>query len=49
MRFNPLGLNEGATAEAQLWVLMAQVQQELELGTRAEILVTEAGGYKLVP
>lgn len=41
VRFNPLGLNEGATAEAQLWVLMAQVQQELELGTRAEILVTD--------
>ena len=31
VRFNPLGLNEGATPEAQLWVLMAQVQQELEL------------------
>ena len=32
IRDNPLGLNEGATPEAQLWVLMAQVQQELELG-----------------
>lgn len=41
VRFNPLGLNEGATAEAQLWVLMAQVQQELELRTRAEVLVTD--------
>lgn len=41
VRFNPLGLNEGATAEAQLWVLMAQVQQELELSRRAEILVTD--------
>jgi nicotinamide riboside kinase len=41
VRFNPLGLNEGATAEAQLWVLMAQVQQELELAERAEILVTD--------
>lgn len=41
VRFNPLGLNEGATAEAQLWVLMAQVQQELELAPRAEILVTD--------
>ncbi|MGI8658197.1 MAG: AAA family ATPase [Candidatus Limnocylindria bacterium] len=41
IRFNPLGLNEGATAEAQLWVLMAQVQQELELARRAEILVTD--------
>jgi nicotinamide riboside kinase len=41
VRFNPLGLNEGATAEAQLWVLMAQVQQELELRPRAEVLVTD--------
>src|SRR3989337_974739 len=41
VRFNPLGLNEGATPEAQLWVLMAQVQQELELRKRAEVLVTD--------
>lgn len=41
VRFNPLGLNEGATPEAQLWVLMAQIQQELELAHRAEILVTD--------
>lgn len=41
IRFNPLGLNEGATAEAQLWVLMAQIQQELELRSRAEVLVTD--------
>jgi nicotinamide riboside kinase len=41
IRFNPLGLNEGATPEAQLWVLMAQIQQELELRNRAEILVTD--------
>jgi nicotinamide riboside kinase len=41
VRFNPLGLNEGASAEAQLWVLMAQVQQELELAGRAEVLVTD--------
>jgi nicotinamide riboside kinase len=41
VRFNPLGLNEGASAEAQLWVLMAQVQQELELAHRAEVLVTD--------
>ena len=41
VRFNPLGINEGATAEAQLWVLMAQVQQELELRNRAEVLVTD--------
>lgn len=41
VRFNPLGMNEGATPEAQLWVLMAQVQQELELRKRAEVLVTD--------
>ena len=41
IRDNPLGLNEGASSEAQLWVLMAQVQQELELSGRADILVTD--------
>jgi len=41
IRFNPLGLNEGATPEAQLWVLMTQIQQELELATRADVLVTD--------
>ena len=41
IRFNPLGLNEGATAEAQLWVIMSQIQQELELRNRAEVLVTD--------
>ena len=41
IRFNPLGLNEGATPEAHLWVLMAQIQQELELRNRADVLVTD--------
>jgi nicotinamide riboside kinase len=41
IRFNPLGMNEGATPEAQLWVVMAQIQQELELRNRAEVLVTD--------
>lgn len=41
VRFNPLGMNEGATPEAQLWVLMSQIQQELELRNRAEVLVTD--------
>ena len=41
IRFNPLGLNEGASPEAQLWVIMAQIQQELELRNRAEVLVTD--------
>ena len=41
VRFNPLGLNEGATPGAQLWVLMSQIQQELELRNRTEVLVTD--------
>lgn len=41
VRFNPLGLNEGATPEAQLWVLMQQIQQELELRNRSDVLVTD--------
>ena len=41
MRFNPLGINEGATPEAQLWVLMQQIQQELELRNRSDVLVTD--------
>lgn len=41
VRFNPLGLNERATPEAQLWVLVTQVQQELELRGRAEVVVTD--------
>jgi nicotinamide riboside kinase len=41
IRFNPLGLNEGATPEAQLWVVMAQIQQELELRNSADVLVTD--------
>ena len=41
IRFNPLGMNEAATPEAQLWVIMAQIQQELELRTRADVLVAD--------
>lgn len=41
IRFNPLGMNEGSTPEAQLWVIMAQIQQELELRNRADVLVTD--------
>jgi nicotinamide riboside kinase len=41
VRFSPLGLNEGATPEAQLWAIMAQIQQELELRARADVLVTD--------
>jgi nicotinamide riboside kinase len=41
VRYSPLGINEGATPEAQLWVIMAQIQQELELRNRADVLVTD--------
>ncbi len=43
VRDNPLGINEGATGEAQLWVLVSQIRQELELAPKAEILVTDRG------
>ena len=41
VRFSPLGLNEGATPEAQLWTIVSQIQQELELYTRADVLVLD--------
>jgi nicotinamide riboside kinase len=43
VRDNPLGINEGATGEAQLWVLMSQVRRELELAPKAEVVVTDRG------
>ena len=43
VRDNPLGINESATGEAQLWVLMSQVRRELELTPMAEVLVTDRG------
>lgn len=43
VRDNPLGINEGATGEAQLWVLVSQVRQELELTPKAEVLVLDRG------
>jgi len=43
VRDNPLGLNEGATCEAQLWVLTSQIRRELELSQQAECLVTDRG------
>jgi nicotinamide riboside kinase len=43
VRDNPLGINEGATGEAQLWVLVSQVRQELELAHRADVLATDRG------
>ncbi len=41
VRFSPLGINEGATPEAQLWTLMSQIREELELRTRADVLVLD--------
>lgn len=43
VRDNPLGINEAASAEAQLWVLTSQVRRELELAPKAECLVTDRG------
>jgi nicotinamide riboside kinase len=43
VRDNPLGFNEGATAQAQLWVLMTQVRQELEMSRKCDVLVTDRG------
>jgi nicotinamide riboside kinase len=43
VRDNPLGINEGATGEAQLWVLVSQIRQELALAPKADILVTDRG------
>ncbi len=43
VRDNPLGINETATGEAQLWVLVSQIRQELELAPKAEVLVTDRG------
>ena len=41
VRFNPLGLNEGATAEAQLWVLIARFSRSSSSRIRADVLVTD--------
>jgi nicotinamide riboside kinase len=43
VRDNPLGINESATGEAQLWVLASQIRRELELAQKAECLVTDRG------
>jgi nicotinamide riboside kinase len=43
VRDNPLGMNELATGEAQLWVLVSQIRQELELARKADVLATDRG------
>ncbi len=41
VRDSPLGINEQATPEAQLWVITSQIRQELELRNRADVLVLD--------
>jgi nicotinamide riboside kinase len=41
VRDNPLGINEAASPEAQLWVITSQIRRELELAPRAECLVSD--------
>jgi len=43
VRDNPLGINEGATGEAQLWVIVSQIRQELQLVQRTDVLVLDRG------
>lgn len=43
VRHSPLGINEAATPQAQLWVLMTQIQQELELTPKSDVLITDRG------
>ncbi len=43
VRDNPLGINESATGEAQLWVIVSQIQMELQLDPKAEVLVLDRG------
>jgi len=43
VRDNPLEVNEAATGEAQLWVLMSQIRQELRFAPNAEVLVLDRG------
>jgi hypothetical protein len=41
IRSNPLGHNEGATPEAQLWVVVAQIRAELEVAADVDLVVTD--------
>jgi nicotinamide riboside kinase len=41
VRYSPLGINERATPEAQLWVIVSQIREELELRNRADVLVLD--------
>lgn len=41
VRDSPLGLNEGATSEAQLWVITTQISRELELAPKVDVLISD--------
>jgi nicotinamide riboside kinase len=43
VRDNPLGINEAATGAAQLWVIVSQIRQELQLVRHSEVLVLDRG------
>ena len=43
VRDNPLGINEAATGDAQLWVIVSQIRQELQLSRHTEVLVLDRG------
>lgn len=43
IRDNPLGINESATGESQLWVIVSQIRQELQLAHNADVLVLDRG------
>lgn len=43
VRDNPLGINEGSTGESQLWVIVSQIRQELQLAHNADVLVLDRG------
>jgi len=43
VRYSPRSINENASAQDQLWVMVSQIQQELELAPKAEVLVADRG------
>ncbi|MDK1018295.1 MAG: ATP-binding protein [Actinomycetota bacterium] len=43
VRDSPLGINEAATGEAQLWVIVSQIRQELRLARNTDVLVLDRG------
>jgi nicotinamide riboside kinase len=41
IRTSPLGHNESATPEAQLWVIATQIAREIETGARVDVLIAD--------